>query len=382
MWARAFSASSMGQPFDVIRTAPRVDRTCGAGLLLQQQLGVAGDARREVGRQRKRLVERVGVQGLGVPLGGGHRLDAGARDVVERVLRGQRPPRGLRVGAQRQGLVVPRFELRDQLTPQQPAGTQLGDLHEEVHADAPEERQPRCELVDVQPRVQACLDVLDTIGQRVGELEIGCRTGLLDVVAGDRDRVELRHLRAGVAEDVGDDPHRRLRRIDVGVADHELFEDVVLDGPRQFLRRHSLLLGGDHVEREDRQHGTVHRHRHRHGRQIDTVEQLAHVEDGIDCHTGHSDVTRHTRVVGVVAAVGGEVERHRQALLPGGQVAPVEGVGFRRRREARVLPDGPRLVDVHRRVRATDERRCAREAVQRIAGLDRPRRGRRRCTPA
>ena len=170
-------------------------------------------------------------------------------------------------------------------------GAQLGDLHEEVHPDAPEERQPRRELVDGKARVQARLDVLDTVGQRVGQLQIRCRTGLLDVVAGDRDRVELRHLGAGVAEDVGDDPHRRLRRIDVGVADHELFEDVVLDGPGQLLRRHALLLGGHHVQREDRQHRTVHRHRHRHRRQVDAVEQLAHVEDGIDCHTGHSDIT-------------------------------------------------------------------------------------------
>jgi hypothetical protein len=52
----------VGQPFDVIRTAPGVDRPCGARLLLQQQLGVAGDAGREVGRKGQRLVERVGVQ--------------------------------------------------------------------------------------------------------------------------------------------------------------------------------------------------------------------------------------------------------------------------------------------------------------------------------
>ena len=45
-----------------------------------------------------------------------------------------------------------RVELGDQLTPQQPAGPQLGDLHEEVHPDAPEERQPRRELVDGQAR--------------------------------------------------------------------------------------------------------------------------------------------------------------------------------------------------------------------------------------
>ena len=150
----------------------------------------------------------------------------------------------------------------DQLAPQQPAGPQLGDLHEEVHPDAPEERQPRRELVDGQaPASRPALMYSDTVGQRVGQLQIRCRTGLLNVIAGDRDRVELRHPGAGVAEDVGDDPHRRLGRIDVGVADHELFEDVVLDGPGELLRRHALLFGGHHVQRQDRQHRTVHRHR-------------------------------------------------------------------------------------------------------------------------
>ncbi len=73
-------------------------------------------------------------------------------------------------------------------------------------------------------------------------------------------------------------------------------------------------------------------------------------------------------MVGVVAAVGGEVEGHRKALLTRGQVAPVERIGFRRRREARVLADGPRLVDVHRRIRAAHERRLTGQAVQRIPG--------------
>jgi hypothetical protein len=64
------------------------------------ELGVAGDAGREVGRQGDGFVEGVGVQRLGAAEGGGHRLQAGAGDVVERVLLGQAPAGGLAVGAQ------------------------------------------------------------------------------------------------------------------------------------------------------------------------------------------------------------------------------------------------------------------------------------------
>ena len=262
--------------------------------------------------------------------------------------------------------VVLRVELLDQLGPQQPRRAQLRDLHEEVHADRPEERQPRGELVDVQSRFDAGADVLDAVGERVGELEIGRRAGLLDVIAGDRDRVELRHLLRGELEDVADDPHRRLRRVDVGVADHELFEDVVLDRAGELLGLDALLLRRDDVEREDGQHGAVHRHRHRHLVERDAVEQLAHVVDRVDRDPGHADVADHARVVAVVAAVRGQVERDRQALLPHREVAPVERVRLGRGREAGVLPDRPRLVDVHRRVRPAQVRRDPRVGVQEV----------------
>ena len=129
---------------------------------------------------------------------------------------------------------------------------------------------------------------------------------------------------------------------------------------------HPLLLGRDDVERQDRQHRAVHRHRHAHLVERDAVEQLAHVVDRVDRDAGHADVARDPRVVAVVAAVGRQVERDRQALLPGGEVAPVERVGLLGGGEPGVLPDRPRLVDVHRRVRPAQVRRQARVGVQEV----------------
>jgi hypothetical protein len=63
-----------------------------------------------------------------------------------------------------------------------------------------------------------------------------------------------------VGDDVADDPHARLGRVDVGVADHELLEDVVLDGPFELGRRHPLLFGGDDEHREDGEHRSIHGH--------------------------------------------------------------------------------------------------------------------------
>ncbi len=221
----------VGQPLDVVAAAPRIGDAAGAALLLDEQLRVAGDARGEIRRQCDRLVQRIGVQRLRAAVRRRQRLDAGARHVVEDVLRGKAPAAGLAMRAQRQRLgILGRELILDQLRPQQARGPHLGDLHEEVHADRPEERQPRRERVDVEAGRHARAHVLDAVGQRVGEFQVRRRAGLLHVIAGDGDGVELRHLRARVGEDVGDDAHRRIGRIDVGVAHHELFEDVVLDG--------------------------------------------------------------------------------------------------------------------------------------------------------
>jgi hypothetical protein len=68
-------------------------------------------------------------------------------------------------------------------------------------------------------------------------------------------------------------------------------------------------------------------------------------------------------MVGIVAAVGRQVEGDRQPLLPAGQRLAIEGVGILGGREAGILADGPGTLGIHRRARAAGE---GREAGQRI----------------
>src|SRR5204863_535248 len=77
--------------------------------------------------------------------------------------------------------------------------------------------------------------------------------------------------------DVAHDAHARPRRIDVGIAHHELLEDVVLDGALQLFRWHALLFRRDDEEGHDGQHGAVHGHAHAHLVQRDMIEEDLHV---------------------------------------------------------------------------------------------------------
>ncbi len=315
-------------------------------------------------------VLRAGVQRLGAAEHGGERLDRGAHDVVVGVLLGQADARGLAVGAQARARRLGRLERRHQLGPQQPRGAQLGDLHEEVHADAEEERQARREGVDRDPGRQRGANVLDAIGERERQLLHRGRAGLLHVIAGDRDRVELRHVLRGVADDVGDDAHARFGRVDIRVPNHELLEDVVLDRARQLGLIDALLLARDDEAGEHRQHRAVHGHRHAHLVERDTGEQDLHVLDRVDRDPGLADVADHALVVAVVAAVGRQVEGDRQAHLSGLERGAVERVRFLGGREAGILADRPRPIGVHGGARPADVRRETRQPADGLEALE------------
>ena len=226
------------------------------------ELCITGDAGRKIGRQGNGLVERIGMQRLCPAHDRGHGFEGGPGNVVEGILFGQAPAAGLAMSAQRQGACVGRIEPTHQLRPEPSRGPKLGDLHEIVHADTPKEGDARRELVDLQARLQAGPNVLQPIGQRVTQFDVGRRARFLHVVAGHADAVEARHFACRVGKDVAHDAHGWLRRVNVGVAHHVFLQNVILDGAGQLPVGHALFFGGDDVEGHDRQDRAVHRHGH------------------------------------------------------------------------------------------------------------------------
>ena len=277
------------------------------------------------------------------------------------------------MGAQHQALGVLGVKALHDAAPQQARGAHLGDFEVEVHADGPEEREAPGEGIHVHALGNGGLDVLLAVGQGEGQLQRLVGAGFLHVVAADRNRVELRHVLGRVLDDVADDLHRRLRRVDVGVAHHELFQNVVLNRSTQLVLAHALLFGGHHIAGQHRQHRAVHGHRDRHLVERDLVEQDLHVLDRVNRHTGLADVAGHARVVAVVTPVRRQVKGHRHALPASGQRLAVESVGFFGGRETRVLADGPRPHRVHGGLRAAQKRLEARQGVgvRQVGGVGR-----------
>jgi hypothetical protein len=175
----------------------------------------------------------------------------GAHDVVLGLLVPQRAAGGLGMEPhQPRFLALGAVALAHMPRPDAARGAQLGDLFEEVEVAVPEERQPRREVVDVETAREALLDVGEAVGQRESQLLPRRRARLADVVAGDRDRVPLRHVLGRELDQVDDDAKRRPRREAPALLRDVFLEDVVLQRAAELAERHALLLGVREVERE------------------------------------------------------------------------------------------------------------------------------------
>ena len=338
----------LGQLFHHVAAGPGVDHVGDVGFFLDDELGVARNAGAELGGQRNGFVKAVGVQALRAAEHGSHGLDGGTHHVVVRVLLGQAPATGLAVGAQHQALRALGVKALHDATPQQASRAHLGDFQVEVHANRPEKTQAPGKFVHIHALGDGGLDIFLAISQRECQFQRLVGAGFLHVVAADTDRVELRHVLGRVLDDVANDAHAGRRRVDIGIADHELFQNVVLNGSAEFVLAHALLFRRHHITGQHRQHGAVHGHGHADLVQRDLVEQDFHVLDRIDGHAGLADVTRHARMVAVIAPVGGQVERHADTLTTGGQRLAVEGIRFLGRGKAGILANRPRPHRVHR----------------------------------
>ena len=134
------------------------------------------------------------------------------------------------MGAQHGGFGVLGLEFIHNPRPQQTGGTQFGGLHKEVHADAEEKAEARREFIHVHTGSNSRAHIFTPVRKRECQLLHQIRARLLHVITRDRDRVELRHVIRGVFDDIADDLHRWFWRIDIGVAHHEFFQNIILNG--------------------------------------------------------------------------------------------------------------------------------------------------------
>ena len=239
--------------------------------------------------------------------------------------------------------------------PHPPRGSKLGDLLEKIHVTREEEGNSRCEVVHGQAGRLRRLDVGDRMAEGQCHLFGGGGAGLAHVIAGDGDCVPVRQVFRAVREEVGDQPHRRLGRKDVRPACGVLLEDVVLDRAGDLVRRASLLLRDELVEKQKHRRGGVDRHRSRDALERDVAQQDLHVHEGVDRDADLADLAICHRIIGVVADLRRQVEGDGESGLALLEQEAIPLVGFRGRAEPRVLAHRPEPAAVHVLVDAARE---------------------------
>ena len=309
----------------------------------------------------------------------GQRLQGHARDVVHRLLRGQRHSRGLRVKAHQPGALVLRAEaFFHHPIPNLAGRAVFGDLLEEIIVRVEEEAEARTELVHIEAAPARPLDVLDAVIQSERQFLQRGRAGLANVVSADGNRVEAgREFRAEL-ESVDHQPHRRRRRIDVFLLRDVFLENVVLNRAGNLFPVRALLLRDHQIHRPQHRRGRVDGHRDRGFFQIDAAEKNFHVFERIDGHAALADFAFAGRMIGVIAHQRGQVECDGKAAAAVLEQIFVALVGFLGRGESGELPHGVELAAISGGVNAAREWRLRRE-IQDIFLRSSPREDRPAC---
>ncbi len=180
--------------------------------------------------------------------------------------------------------------------------------------------------------------------ERVGQFLHRRRARLLQVVRAHVHRIPLRQLGRREQDRVLDEPHRRRRRKHVSAAREIFLHDVVLRRALQSCARRALLVRHRDVKREQPRGRRVDGHRGVHLGERDRVEQRAHVAEMADRHADLADLAARQHVIAIVAGLGRQIERDREAGLAPGEVFPIERVRLSGVRMPRIGAENPGLV--------------------------------------
>mmetsp|Transcript_10656 Transcript_10656/g.19433 ORF Transcript_10656/g.19433 Transcript_10656/m.19433 type:complete len:202 (-) Transcript_10656:897-1502(-) len=200
------------------------------------------------------------MQTLGPTLNGCHGLNRRPYNVIHGLCLRQGISRSLAVRPQEQRFWIFGLKLLfHQLGPKPPRCPHFRNLHVILHADAPKEAEAGCDNVD---RKVGLMDsrsqVFQTISEGKGQFQGGIGSGFLHVIATDTNGIVFRHFSRKESHNVGHDPiHTGLWRVNIRVAHHEFFQNVVLNRPLElcqngilrFFRR--LFQGGLNVHGQD-----------------------------------------------------------------------------------------------------------------------------------
>ena len=214
------------------------------------------------------------------------------------------------------------------LVPQIDKGAHLAQLGDKADAGVDEEGDAADHIGEVGGRDLALQIIQHGAGgcEREGQLLLGRRPCLLQVIGTHVHRVPFRQVLLRIGRDVGDHAKRGLRRGDISPARQVFFDDVVLHRALQGRNIGALFFGHRDVKRQKPRGGGVDGHRGVHLFKRDILEQRPHVAQMADRDANLADLAFRQFVIRVIARLRRQIEGHRKPGLPARQVVAVKRV--------------------------------------------------------
>ena len=127
----------------------------------------------------------------------------------------------------------------------------------------------------------------------------------MHVVTRYANGIEAGHSAGTIAKYLGNDLHGRTRWVDVGVANHKLFEDIVLNGTAQLMGWNPAFFGRNNKKCQDGDHCSVHGHADRQLVQRQIPEQDLHILHRVNGDSGLAYIGHGSGMIRIVTAMGG-----------------------------------------------------------------------------
>ena len=225
-------------------------------------LGAQSDLDRFLGRQGQGFVHRIGVQRLGAAQHSRQRLQSHPHDIVLRLLRRERTARRLGMEpTQPTAFVLGAVFIFHSPGHNAPRGAVLGYLLKEITVGIKEVRQPRRKLIDILPRLDSRLNILEPVGQCESQLLHGGGTRLANMITADRDCIPLWHMLGAVLHHIRDQADGRPRWEYELLLGDVLFENIVLQRATHLLKRYALFFCDAEIKGQRHRGRGIDRHR-------------------------------------------------------------------------------------------------------------------------
>ncbi len=234
--------------------------------------------------------------------------------------------------------------------PDAPRGAIFRDFFKEIVVRVEEERKLRRKVVHGKAAAEAPLHIFDSVAQSECQFLNRSRACLANVVAADRNRVELRSMARAEFNRVNHQAHRGLRRIDVFLLRDIFLQDIVLQRSAEKLRVHALFFSNGQIHRPKNCGGRIDRHGRRNAAERNLPEQNFHVGERTDGHAAFPDFSFGEGIVGVITHQCGQIEGDRKAGLSLRKEKAKTLVRILGRSEPGELTHGPEPAAIHRGV--------------------------------